>query len=213
MREAAVALVSLLERGQLWRGSHTDVAPTEEVEPSGYTALDELLSGGGWLKGQLIELLYSGEGRGELRLLWPLLKRFSSEGRAILWIDPPHQPYSLALLQAGISLSSQRIVSTHSNKERLWAIEQALKSGAVPMVLSWLDSEVPSSALRRLQLAAQAGGVLGWVMRAAEMSESSSPAAYRVLLNSSETGTELTLLKRRSGWPLPPFVLELPEVI
>ncbi|MBV1790251.1 translesion DNA synthesis-associated protein ImuA [Marinobacterium sp. D7] len=208
-----MALVNLLERGQLWRGSHVAAVPAEEVEPSGHPVLDELLSGGGWLHGQLIELLYSGEGRGELRLLWPLLKRFSSAGRAVLWIDPPHHPYSLALLQAGISLSTQRIVSTNTRKERLWAIEQALKSGASPLVLSWLDFQVSTSSLRRLQLAAQSGGGLGWVMRSEEVSEHASPAAYRVRLNSSEKGVELTLIKRRGGWPLPPLVVKIPEVV
>lgn len=208
-----MSLVGLLEQGQLWRGSYSEPFQTESVESSGYAPLDERLVGSGWLQGQLVELLYSGEGRGEVRLLWPLLKRFSATGRSVFWVDPPYYPYPLALIQAGIGPATHFVVRTDSRKERLWAIEQVLKSGASPLVLGWLDTQVSSPALRRLQIAAQAGGGLGWMMRPNEVCRQASSAAYRLLLNNPEEGVELTLLKRRGGWPLPPFVLELPEVI
>jgi len=207
-----MTLVSLLEQGQLWRGSQGELPQADQIESSGYRELDKRLTGNGWLRGQLIELLYAGEGRGELRLLWPLLKHFADDERPIFWIDPPYHPYPLSMLQAGIGLSAQHIVSTASNKERLWAIEQVLKSGSASLVLSWLDAGVSMSNLRRLQLAAQAGGGLGWVMRPEEVREQSSAAAYRVLLRSSGKRLELTLLKRKGGWSLPPFAMDLPEV-
>lgn len=208
-----MSLVSLLEQGQLWRGSYTESFQTEQIESSGYPALDENLVGGGWLQGQLVELLYAGEGRGEQRLLWPLLRRFSKTDNAIFWVDPPYHPYSLALIQAGIRPSAQCVVYTGSRKERLWALEQILKSGSAHLVVGWLDAQVAPSALRRLQVAVQTGGQLGWIMRPESVREQASVAAYRMVLNSRESGTELTLLKRRGGWPLPSFAVELPEVV
>lgn len=206
-----MALVQLMEQGQLWRGTQDAGIQTEALESSGYPELDARL-GGGWLKGQLIELLQAGEGRGELRLIWPLLRSAAPE-RPVFWIDPPHHPYALALLQAGIRPEAQQLVRTHSIKERLWALEQALKSGCAPLVLGWLGGQVSTAALRRLQLAAQSGGGLGLIMRPDSVQSQSSPAAYRLHLNSSEAGAEIALLKRRGGWPLPAASVELPAVI
>ncbi|SEG87651.1 translesion DNA synthesis-associated protein ImuA [Marinobacterium lutimaris] len=206
-----MALVQLMEQGQLWRGTQDAGIQAEALESSGYPELDARL-GGGWLKGQLIELLQSGEGRGELRLLWPLLRRAEPE-RPVFWIDPPHQPCALSFLQADIRPESQQLVRTHSMKERLWAIEQALKSGCAPLVLSWLGEQVTTPALRRLQLAAQTGGGLGLIMRPDSVRSQSSPAAYRLHLDSSDKGAEVALLKRRGGWPLPAAAVDLPAVI
>lgn len=208
-----MALARLMEQGQLWRGQGERQIDPRLIESSGYAALDALLPGGGWLRGQLIELLYAGEGCGELRLLWPLLRRLAAPGQLILWIDPPHHPYPLPLLQAGIRLDSQRIVRTGSSRERLWALEQALKSGCAPLVLGWLGAEVSDAQLRRLQLAAQAGGGLGWIMRPDPVREQSSPLGYRVHLAATGGQPRLALLKRRGGWPLPPIPLDLPAVI
>ncbi len=206
-----MALVQLMEQGQLWRGRQDSAVQLDALESSGYPELDARL-GGGWLKGQLIELLHAGEGRGELRLIWPLLRRAAPE-HPVFWIDPPHHPYALSLLQADIRPEAQQLVRTHSIKERLWAIEQALKSGCAPLVLGWLGEQVSTAALRRLQLAAQTGGGLGLIMRPDSVRSQSSPAAYRLHLDSSESGAEIALLKRRGGWPLPAASLDLPAVI
>lgn len=213
-----MGLARLIEQGQLWRGQAplqlTDVA----VESSGYPELDLLLPGGGWQRGQLVELICSGEGQGELRLLWPLLRRIRARDQLVLWVDPPHVPYPLTLQRAGVYLPAQRVVRTGSLKERLWVLEQALKSGCCPLVLSWLDAQVKTTALRRLQLAAAEGEALGWMFRPEGVSGQSSPAAYRMHLQAdtrAEPGTQvdLTLLKRRGGWPLPAQALTLPAVV
>lgn len=208
-----MALARLMEQGQLWRGRGDQQIDARLIESSGHAALDALLPGGGWLRGQLIELLHDGEGCGELRLLWPLLRRLAAPDQLILWIDPPHHPYPLALLRAGIRLDNQYLVRTHSRRERLWALEQALKSGCAPLVLGWLGAEVSGAQLRRLQLAAQEGGGLGWIMRPGCVREQSSPLAYRLQLSAPAGQPTLTLLKRRGGWPLPPVPLDLPAVV
>ncbi len=207
-----MALAELIERGQLWRGQGGQGMQAAAVEPSGFAQLDELLPGGGWQRGQLVELLCDDEGRGELRLLWPLLRRIAADNALILWVDPPHHPYPLALRQAGIGLSGQRIVRTHSVKERLWALEQALGSGCCGLVLGWLDAGVPGTALRRLQLAASEGEALGWIFRPNAVASQHSSAAYRLRLHNghSERQVEVELLKRRGGWPVSARTLSLP---
>src|SRR6476619_4914417 len=55
-----------------WRGD--DLAFVASTLPTGYEALDRELPGGGWPRGQLIELLADDQGIGELRLLVPALR-------------------------------------------------------------------------------------------------------------------------------------------
>lgn len=207
-----MALTELIERGQLWRAQDGPGMQAVAMEPSGLAALDAQLVGGGWQRGQLVELLCNGEGGGELRLLWPLLRRLSAQETLVLWIDPPYHPYALALQQAGIDLSRQRLVRTRTLKQRLWALEQALNSGSCALVLGWLDATVPGPALRRLQLAASEGDTLGWIFRPPAVAGQSSAAAYRLRLQpgQNEQQVELELLKRRGGWPVPALSLALP---
>ncbi|MEQ1806679.1 MAG: hypothetical protein ABL900_14985, partial [Burkholderiaceae bacterium] len=58
---------------------------------------------------------------------------------------------------------------------RLWALEQALKSGHVGAVLAWLPPRLRSESLRRLQLAAHAHDGVAFVLR--EMAAAQRPSA------------------------------------
>src|SRR5262249_61207439 len=70
MSAAHPILARLLEHPAIWRG--TSVARTE-VLPTGFSALDDRLPGGGWPRSGLIEILVSRFGVGELTLLLPAL--------------------------------------------------------------------------------------------------------------------------------------------
>lgn len=220
-----MALAELLNNGQLWRGSESRQTLDIETDSSGYNRLDHWLPGGGWARGQLIELLYPAPGVGELRLLWPLLKRAKKDSTSpVMWIDPPADPNPVALQQAGISLAQQWVV--HSGKDRakaLWSMEQALSSGSCALVLGWLDGRLPTVAQRRLQVAAQNGNTSGWLMRPDREHLQPSAAAYRVRLQAeggctrnmleqrliSHRKVQLELQKRRGGWPMDPQPITL----
>ena len=64
---------------------------------------------------------------------------------------------------------------------RLWAHEQALRSGACEMALAWLPRASPR-AIRRLQLAAEQGRALGVLFRSQRFAQLASPAMLRVML-------------------------------
>ena len=194
----------LLEHPQVWLGS--DLARTRRAGvPSGFPELDRELPGGGWPAGVLTELFPAHEGIGELRLLGPALAALSSQGLRLAWIAPPYLPYAPAITAAGIDPARLVIVKTRSEKDTLWAAEQALASNACGAVLAWLPG-AKYAELRRLQLAAEAGEALALLFRPPDTARASSPAALRLALSTAQGRLAVHILKRR-GAPLGHSVL------
>ncbi len=192
------ALQTLLARPDLWLGGGTENARGAAVLPSGIAALDALLPGGGFPLGAVTEILLHQEGIGELRLLVPALAAQSRQGRWIAWIDPPHVPYAPALAAMGVRLSRVLLVSAGTDRERLWATGQCLRSGACGAVLAW-PGECGDRALRRLQLAAGQGGGIGVLFRPELSATRPSHAALRLRLARSPRGAVVEILKGRGG--------------
>lgn len=207
-----MSLQSLLNTGRLWRGTNQQSSGQQDLS-SGIEALDQLLSGG-WPKAQVSELLYDGQGIGELRLLLPCLAALSQQHH-IAWITPPLIPYPPALQAAGVLLSQQLLITPDEPKLALWATEQALKSGSCGAVVAWLEQqqELATSEIRRLQLAAEQGQSQLWLMRPAQMAEQSSPAACRLQLTASAShAVEVHCLKRRGSWAGKPLQIPLTDI-
>ena len=182
---------------------------------TGFTQLDELLYGGGWPAAGLMELLCDVHGIGELRLLASALTRLSrSEARWITWINPPLVPYAPALARIGIDIGKVLLVYPKSHREALWALEQALKSGASSAALAWLDeSALTTTDIRRLQLAAVTGSTWTTLFRPAAAADKPSMAELRILVESEPAGRcerlAFTILKRRGGWPTSRIALDI----
>ncbi|MBI4290970.1 MAG: translesion DNA synthesis-associated protein ImuA [Betaproteobacteria bacterium] len=192
----------------LWRGADLARAVTPGVS-TGFPVLDAEIPGRGWPVGSLTEILRAQEGIGELRILGPALAALSAQGKYLAWIAPPYSPYAPALAAAGIDPARLFIVRTGSEKETLWAIEQALRSNACGAVLAW-PAAPRYPELRRLQLAAESGRSLALLFRPSQAANESTPAALRIGLASEQGGLAVRILKRR-GAPLDRPVL-LPVV-
>jgi cell division inhibitor SulA len=191
-------LAELLAHPSVWRGrSHAAV----ETLSTGFAALDAGLPGGGWPRHGLVEILTAQPGVGELYLLMPVLASLSRAmpARWCTWVSPPHEPYAPALESQGVALDRMLLVRTHLP---LWAHEQALRSGACAMALSWLPRVSPR-AIRRLQLAAEQGRALGMLFRSLQFAQLPSPAMLRVMFEpvkeAGRHGARVTLLKSRGG--------------
>ncbi len=168
-------------RQSLWQADQL-ATPAMPGVPSGHPALDAELPGHGWPPGALSELLLEGPGRGEWRLLAPLLARLTSAGRLVVCIDPPCQPHGPALAAWGIDLA--RLLWVHTDHQGPWAAEQALAAGC-GAVLCWIPATQPSpvlldAALRRLHLQAQGRETLLFLLRPASAAARSSPAPLRL---------------------------------
>jgi len=205
------ALADILHHGLVWRAGELPRVETPGV-PSGFAALDAELPGGGWPAGVLTELLPEHIGIGEVRALGPALAQLSRQGRWIAWIAPPYLPYAPALQAAGIDLARVIIVRTKTPQEALWAIEQALQSGACGAVLGWPE-KASFAQLRRLQIAAEGGQSLAFLFRPPLAARESSPAALRLHLQSLKGELAVRILKRRGGPLARPIVLTPAPVI
>jgi protein ImuA len=215
--EAALRQAGLA--GRFWRGDALSTSPLPSV-PSGFRALDEELPGGGWPSRCLTELLLSHVGTGEIRFLATTLSSLTQAGREIVLLGPPHLPDPTGWEQLSIDMRRVLIVRTPRPADRLWAIEQSLKSSAFGALVAWLPEEktlTRNDALRRLQLAAASANGLTFLMRPAAAQFHASPAPLRLTLAAGKPdGVRRTLsvrlIKRRGPVLARPLTLMLPEI-
>ncbi|GIU44702.1 hypothetical protein TUM4438_16510 [Shewanella sairae] len=99
----------------------------------------------------------------------------------VMLVAPPHIPYPHALEQQGIAVERLVWIDTPDRKEQLWAIEQALSSGSVPLVLAWLDG-LSVTESRRLQLAAEKGQALCILYLPSKLADNGHPVSLRLSL-------------------------------
>jgi hypothetical protein len=198
------SLGSLLAgRADVWRG-RTMAAACSAGEPTGYPELDALLPGGGWPRGALIEILPASVGSGAMELVLPVLARLSTGSRWIVLLDPPFRPFAPGFAGHGVRLERLLWVRPRQETECLWAMEQALRSGACSAVLGWPGVAMPRDAVRRLQLAAEAAEVPGYLFLSPAAAGQLSAAALRLQVRRRGMDLEVEVLKRRGAWALPP---------
>ena len=112
------------------------------------------------------------------------------------------------------------VVRTERPVDRLWAIEQSLKSSAFGALIAWLPEEktlARHDALRRLQSVAGSANGLTFLMRPAAAQYQASPAPLRLTVATGQPeGARRTLsvrlIKRRGPVLARPLTLLPPEV-
>lgn len=200
-----MTLEELMRRARLWRAGE---ASAEGGLPTGFATLDAMLPGGGWPHPGLIEILAARPGIGALRLLLPALAALGRLQQWLIWVAPPHQPNAPALEAAGLELSRVLVIEVgdtpaagargRSSRQQtaaereFWAFEQALRFTDAGAALYWPGALAPL-ALRRLQLACEAGGTLGVLFRSVDCAAQASPAALRLLLNPVPGSSEIAV--------------------
>jgi cell division inhibitor SulA/protein ImuA len=191
-------------QARVWRGKFA--AAARAVIPTGFRELDRALPGGGWPLGAITEILVDGYGIGELGLLMPALAALTKEDPAkpkkwVAWIAPPFIPYAPALQQHGVNIDRLLMIHpTSGGKSRLWAVEQAVRSGSSAGVLAWV-ANVDDVILRRLQLAAEEQACWLLLFRPASARLQRSPAALRIHLSHAREATRVEIVKCRGGQP------------
>lgn len=191
---AVVAIDALVEQRRVWKGRP---APRRaDGVATGHAALDAVLPAGGWPEAALSEILIPADGVGELRLPWPALARLSRAGERIVLVAPPYLPFAPAWQAAGVDLGQLEVVRAGSERDALWAVEQCLRSGSCGAVLCW-PLKADDRALRRLQVAAEAGRTLALATRPLTAARNPSPAALRIAIDARPA--QLRVLKCRGG--------------
>jgi cell division inhibitor SulA/protein ImuA len=182
---------------QLWQGRQCSRG--QAALPTGHARLDARLPGQGWPLGAVTELMSGHPGLGEFSLLFPALAKLGEQGLWGVLVDPPWIPYPAALQAHGLRLERLLLVRTNSNKESLWACEQALCGSRGGAMLAWPE-RIDFAHLRRLQLAAETNSKLAFLFRPESALRDSSPAALRLQLEPGDhQGTRVSVLKCRGG--------------
>lgn len=172
---------------------------TERRHTTGLAGLDALLPEGGLLPGTLVECLTPGGGTGAETLVLALLasRVAHSSGVAVL-IDPRRsfQPRAGPEGRAHGGCWLDRLIVLHPGGERdtLWSWEQSLRCPEAGVVAGRVD-RLSAAAYRRLKLASEAGGGVGWLLREASVRGQPSWADLRLQVQpvsrdwSAQTGT------------------------
>lgn len=123
-------------------------------------AIDALLPGGGLCRGAVHEVFAAdaGAATGFAALL------AGRTGGTVLWLAPARapRPYPPGLAAFGLD-PARLLVAEAEATDLLWAAEEALRSTALAALVV-LGAAPDLTAGRRLQLAAEAGGVLGLLL-------------------------------------------------
>lgn len=199
---------ALPDLANLWRASELGSADRPTVD-TGYAGLNQVLPGGGWPQGALIEVLQPQAGLHEWGLLAPALAavQLAAPGKLMVLVGAPYLPFGPAL--GARQLAMHRLLCVRAQGPALlWATREALQCADVASVLAWLP-EARSAHLRRLQIAAHAHNKLLFVFRPLRAQHESSPAPLRLLLEGavSEQGNLFVHVLKRRGPPLASPVL------
>ncbi|USD41991.1 translesion DNA synthesis-associated protein ImuA [Vibrio sp. SCSIO 43135] len=205
-------LIEKLKQKQLvWQGSQTQYH--NDYLPTGFELLDQKLEGG-FPKCGVVEL-QSVSGIGELRLLLPHIKHNRSDQLSV-FVQPPGYLCAEQLHHAGIDSNKVLLLYPNNAKEALWAAEQCLKSGACSNVCLWID-DLEVHHVRRLQVASEAGDCLSFLFKtqyqlAQVNNVFSLPVSLSMTLRPNPEGLEITITKRKGGWPQGSFVLNMSQL-
>src|SRR6185312_6270219 len=106
----------------------------------------------------------------------------SQAGERMVLVAPPYLPFAPAWRQAGVDLRQLQVVRADTPRNALWATEQCLRSGSCGAVLCW-PPRADDRALRRLQVAADAGRTLAFATRPLAVAIHPSQAAMRIAID------------------------------
>ncbi len=180
----------------VWRGCELG-HQASAVVPSGFAALDAELPGGGWPTQAISEVLSPQPSVLEWRLIGPALRSIVGSGGTVVVVGPPKTPHLPGLRHSGIDERHLVWVQVDAPAERLWTVEQLVKSGACGALVAWLPQARPEQ-IRRLQVCAQACTGPVFLFRPAAAQHESSAAPLRVMATFGvDWELQVQVLKRR----------------
>jgi protein ImuA len=145
-------------------------------------ALDALLPHDGLPRGAFVELLATADGAGAWTLGIVMAARVCPKRKTLVVVDAGRQFYFPGAVRLGLELSRSIVVRPDTRRDAYQAIVQSLRSSAVGAVLS-CQERLSMRQLRRLQLAADAGGGVAILLRPAAVLGDPSCAAVRLLVS------------------------------
>jgi len=196
----------LKNKNLLWQASHTQ--STDNGQHTGFKELDNALQGG-FPEYGVIDIR-SLLGIGELRLLLPsiLTRQQQRQTELVTLIAPPMSINSEMLAEFGFALDQVMVIQPSLNKQVLWSAEQSLKSGCCHSVILW-HASFSVTQVKRLQLAAEKGHCLLFIIRQPQQEHISLPVTLGIILSSSKVGIRAQITKRKGNWSNNPFEVHM----
>jgi protein ImuA len=167
---------------------------------SGFETLDQLLPHGGLAGGTLIEWL--GAGEGGMTLALAVGGRVARGGGILAIMGDRLFPPAVAGL--GVPLERTIVVRPPDSRIALWAWEQALRCEAIAVTLGRIE-QTSDTVMRRLQLAVETGGGLGFLVRPSACRAETAWAEARLLVKALPSRGDawrlrVDLLRYRNGF-------------
>ncbi|MCR9118052.1 MAG: hypothetical protein NXI22_14040 [bacterium] len=131
---------------------------------SGLTELDRLLPAGGFRPGELVEWIADEDFHGAAMVSLLAARDWLTPQQPALLIERRRGLFPPALAAAGFDFQSLVEVTVSNDRDLLWSWEQALGCSAVGLVWGALPHVAPL-AYRRLKLAAETSGTIGFILR------------------------------------------------
>ncbi|MCU0715073.1 MAG: hypothetical protein MUD03_02985 [Pirellula sp.] len=150
------------------RAMETRGRPESPAISSGIASMDRCLPASGYACGSLVEFLTERRiPHGATSIALGLAREASRTGKYVVLIDPDWAYYPPALARLGLPLERIIGIRPKNHADLIWALDQVLRNPAVGCVVASVDRMEDRTA-RRIQLAAEAGGGLGILLRTLE---------------------------------------------
>jgi hypothetical protein len=134
-----------------------------ETISTGFSGLNRLLADGGLRRGTLTEWVGDAAGSGAVTLALAVAAHILRQEGTLVVIDVEGEFYPVAGAQLAIPLDRTAVIRPDSPKGALWAWEQSLRCPGVAVTFGKIDPN-NDRAIRRLQMAVEAGGGLGFLI-------------------------------------------------
>lgn len=190
----------------LWRATQL-AQPSGPTVSTGFPALDQALPGKGWPVGQLVEIMLSRPGCGEMQLFRHALSRQLPE-RSIALVQPPHPPCIQAWAHWRLAPERLLWLQPSCTADALWATEQVLRHNSCAAVFCWAHP-IHTASLRRLQLLARQSETLCILLRPSLVVSQASTAVLRLAIHPCREGMQLHIIKRQGAAAATPLTLQL----
>lgn len=151
-------------RAELARLEGTARSADAGITPLGLPGIDRALPGGGLARGCLHELCGAPDQAAAAGFAAALLGRVA-DSAPVVWIGARPDLFAPGLVLLGLAPENLIVVRARDRKARLWALEEVLRSPGVAAGLAEIG-RLSLTESRRLQLAAEATGTSGFLLRA-----------------------------------------------
>lgn len=180
----------------VWRGTDLGEAVVRACG-TGWSELDRELPGGGWPARSLTEILSPQPSLLEFRLGGGALRHATAAGKQVVLVGAPKRPHAPGLLREGLAAHQVIWIEADQPAQRMWVVEQLVKSNAAGAIVAWLP-QARAEQIRRLQIAALGCDAPVFLCRPESARGESSAAPLR-LQASAGLDWELlvTIVKRR----------------